>query len=94
MTFFQSILSSVMKGARGLNRFGSKSFGKLHDDINDAVDSLMSTTGEVSSLVYAEHLLNLIEQQDDDGLNKFTTIFAIVDFPLPLSPATTSSANF
>ena len=71
MTFFQSILSSVMKGARGLNRFGSKSFGKLHDDINDAVDSLMSTTGEVSSLVYAEHLLNLIEHQDDDGLNKF-----------------------
>jgi len=31
----------------------------------------MSTTGEVSSLVYAEHLLNLIENQDDNGLKKF-----------------------
>ena len=71
MSFFQKILSSVMKGTRRLNRIGSKSFGKLHKDINQAVDSVMSTTGEVSSLVYAEHLLNLIENQDDKGLKKF-----------------------
>ena len=71
MSFFQKILSSVMKGTRRLNRIGSKSFGKLHKDINKAVDSVMSTTGEVSSLVYAEHLLNLIENQDDNGLKKF-----------------------
>ena len=71
MSFFQKILSSVMKGTRRLNRIGSKSFGKLHKDINKAVDSVMSTTGEVSSLVYAEHLLNLIENQDDKGLKKF-----------------------
>ena len=60
-----------MKGTRRLNRFGSKSFGKLHKDINKAVDSVMSTTGEVSTQVYAEHLLNLIEGLDDNGLNKF-----------------------
>ena len=71
MSFFQKILSSVMKGTRRFNRIGSKSFGKLHKDINKAVDSVMSTTGEVSSLVYAEHLLNLIENQDDNGLKKF-----------------------
>ncbi len=71
MSFFQNILSSVMKNTRRLNRLGSKSFGKLHSDINKAVDSVMSTSGEVSSLVYAEHLLNLIEKQDDNGLNKF-----------------------
>ena len=71
MSFFQNILSSVMKSTRRLNRFGSKSFGKLHNDINEAVDSVMSTTGEVSSLVYSEHLLNLIENQDDSNLNKF-----------------------
>ena len=71
MSFFQNILSSVMKGTRRLNRFGSKSFGKLHKDINKAVDSVMSTTGEVSTQVYAEHLLNLIEGLDDNGLNKF-----------------------
>ena len=71
MSLFQNILSSLMKGTRRLNRFGSKSFGKLHNDINKAVDSVMSTSGEVSSLVYAEHLLNLIETQDDNNLNKF-----------------------
>ena len=71
MSLFQNILSSVMKGTRRLNRLGSKSFGKLHNDINKAVDSVMSTSGEVSSLVYAEHLLNLIETQDDNNLNKF-----------------------
>ena len=71
MSFFQNILSSVMKGTRRLNRFGSKNFGKLHKDINKAVDSVMSTTGEVSTQVYAEHLLNLIEGLDDNGLTKF-----------------------
>ena len=71
MSLFQNILSSLMKGTRRLNRLGSKSFGKLHNDINKAVDSVMSTSGEVSSLVYAEHLLNLIETQDDNNLIKF-----------------------
>ena len=71
MSLFQNILTSVMKGTRRLNRFGSKSFGKLHNNINKAVDSVMSTSGEVSSLVYAEHLLNLIENLDDNGLKKF-----------------------
>ena len=71
MSLFQNILSSLVKGTRRLNRLGSKSFGKLHNDINKAVDSVMSTSGEVSSLVYAEHLLNLIEVQDDNNLNKF-----------------------
>ena len=60
-----------MKGTRRLNRFRSKGFGKLHNNINKAVDSVMSTSGEVSSLVLAEHLLNLIEDLDDNGLKKF-----------------------
>ena len=71
MSFFQNIITSVMKGTRRLNRFRSKGFGKLHNNINKAVDSVMSTSGEVSSLVFAEHLLNLIEDLDDDGLKKF-----------------------
>ena len=71
MSLFQNILSSVMKGTRRLNRLSSKSFGKLHKNINKAVDSVMSTTGEVSSLVYSEHLLNLIEKLDDKSLYKF-----------------------
>ena len=60
-----------MKSTKRLNRFGLKSFGKLHKDINKAVESVMSTSGEVSSMVYAEHLLNLIEKQDDKSLIKF-----------------------
>ena len=60
-----------MKGTRRLNSFRSKGFGKLHNNINKAVDSVMSTSGEVSSLVFAEHLLNLIEDLDDNGLKKF-----------------------
>ena len=60
-----------MKSTKRLNRFGLKSFGKLHNDINKAVESVMSTSGEVSSMVYAEHLLNLIEKQDDKSLIKF-----------------------
>ena len=71
MSFFQNILSSVMKSTKRLNRFGLKSFGKLHNDINKAVESVMSTSGEVSSMVYAEHLLNLMEEQDDKSLIKF-----------------------
>ena len=71
MSFFQNILSSVMKSTKRLNRLGLKSFGKLHNDINKAVESVMSTSGEVSSIVYAEHLLNLIEKQDDKSLIKF-----------------------
>ena len=53
MSFFQNILSSVMKNTRRLNRLGTKSFGKLHSDINKAVDSVMSTSGEVSSFIYS-----------------------------------------
>ena len=71
MSFFQNIITSVMKGTRRFNRFRSKGFGELHNNINRAVDSVLSTSGEVSSLVYAEHLLNLIEDLDENGLKKF-----------------------
>ena len=71
MSLFQNILSSVMKGTRRLNRLGSRSFGTLHKDINKATESVMSTTGEVSTQVYAEHLLNLIEDLDDKRLSTF-----------------------
>ena len=71
MSFFRNIITSVMKSTRRFNRFGLRSFGRLHKDINKAVESVMSTSGEVSSMVYAEHLLKLIEDQNDAGLIKF-----------------------
>ncbi len=71
MSFFRNIITSVMKSTRRFNRFGLRSFGRLNKDINKAVESVMSTSGEVSSMVYAEHLLKLIEDQNDAGLIKF-----------------------
>ena len=47
-------MSGELKG----RYFRSKDFGVLHKDINKAVESVMSKSGEVSSLVYAEHLSN------------------------------------
>jgi malonyl-CoA decarboxylase len=52
--------------------FRSRDFGILHKDINKALESVMSKSGEVSSLVYAEHLSNLIEGLDD---KKFIDFF-------------------
>ena len=51
--------------------FGGEEFGVLHKDIDKALEAVMSTSGEVSSLVYAEHLLNLIEALNDQDLITF-----------------------
>ena len=48
----------------------------FHKEINKATESVMFTTGEVSSIAFVEHLLDLIENQDnapltyDDCMNK------------------------
>ena len=68
MSFFQNIISSIMSGTLKNNLFGGEDFGVLHKDINKALKSVMTSSGEVSSLVYAEHLLTLIEQLNDDDL--------------------------
>jgi len=54
-----------MRGSLKSDYFRSKDFGVLHKDINKALESVMSRSGEVSSLVYAEHLSHLIENLDD-----------------------------
>ena len=61
-----------MRGSLKGGYFRSKDFGDLHKDINKALESVMSKSGEVSSLVYAEHLSNLIENLDD---KKFIDFF-------------------
>ena len=60
-----------MRGSLKGGYFRSKDFGVLHKDINKALESVMSKSGEVSSLVYAEHLSNLIENLDDKQLIDF-----------------------
>ena len=72
MNFFQNLLSSITK--RSLLKssyFRSKEFGILHQDINKALESVMSKSGEISSLVFAEHLSSLIEGLDDKGFVEF-----------------------
>ena len=71
MNFFQNMISSIMKNGLGLTRFRSHNFGELHKDINKAADSVMSSSGEVSSIVFAEHLLHLIDDQTDEELLVF-----------------------
>ena len=72
MSFFQNLISSIMRGSLRGGYFRSKDFGVLHKDINKALESVMSKSGEVSSLVYAEHLSNLIGNLDD---KKFIDFF-------------------
>ena len=71
MSFFQNIISSIMRGTLKNDYFGGEEFGTLHKDINKALESVMSSSGEVSSLVYAEHLLTLIETLDENDLVVF-----------------------
>jgi len=69
-----------MNGSLKGGYFRSKDFGVLHKDINKALDSVMSKSGEVSSLVYAEHLSNLIENLDDKKfINFFNTLIEKYD---------------
>ena len=76
MNFFQNMLSSIMKSRLAFSRSGAEDFGFFHKEINKATESVMSTTGGVSSIAFAEHLLDLIENQDnapltyDDCMNK------------------------
>jgi malonyl-CoA decarboxylase len=65
------MISSIMKNGLGLTGFRSHNFGELHKDINKAADSVMSSSGEVSSIVFAEHLLHLIDDQTDEELLVF-----------------------
>jgi len=78
-------MSGELKG----QYFRSKDFGVLHKDINKAVESVMSKSGEVSSLVYAEHLSNLIEDLDDKQfIDFFNTLLEKYDIdPNSLSKA-------
>ena len=65
------MISSIMKSGLNLSRFGIQDFGSLHQDIKKATESVMSTTGEVSSIAFAGHLLDLIEAETIDGLDEY-----------------------
>jgi malonyl-CoA decarboxylase len=68
MNFFQNMISSIMENGLSLSRFRAQDFGTLHKDINQATESVMHTSGEVSSVAFAEHLLDLIESKSTEDL--------------------------
>ena len=72
MSFFQNLLSSIMtRSLLKSSYFRSKDFGILHKDINKALESVMSKSGEISSLVFAEHLSSLMEALNDEEFIEF-----------------------
>lgn len=68
MRLLQDMLSNLMRGTMGLSTFGRKHVADISSDPQQAVKAVLSATGEVSSLVYAENLLNVIEALDDEQL--------------------------
>tara|TARA_B100001057_G_scaffold116238_1_gene114766 strand:- start:38 stop:1327 length:1290 start_codon:yes stop_codon:yes gene_type:complete len=70
MRLLQDMLSNLMRGTMGLSAFGRKHVSDLSSEPEQAVTAVLSATGEVSSLVYAENLLNVIETLDDVELVK------------------------
>ncbi|MAS01898.1 MAG: decarboxylase, partial [Gammaproteobacteria bacterium] len=71
MSIFQNLISSIKGGTIGSRYFRTKDLGNLPQDINEAVESVMSKSGEVSALVYAENLFNLIEALNDKQFISF-----------------------
>ena len=72
MSFFKNLISSIKE--RSLLKssyFRSNNFGILHEDIYKALESVMSKSGEISSLVFAEHLSTLIEDLNDKEFIEF-----------------------
>ena len=74
------MISSIMKSGLNLGRFGVQDFGTLHQDIKKATDSVMSTTGEVSSIAFAGHLLDLLEAKTNDDLDEYLSYLLEDDY--------------
>ena len=75
MRLFQDMLSNLVRGTMSLSALGRKHVSDLSPDPEKAMQAVLSATGEVSSLVYAENLLTIIEELDDEGFAAlFTTI--------------------
>ena len=90
MNFFQNLISSIMSRSLKSGYFRSKNFGVLHKDIDKSLESVMSKSGEVSSLVYAEHLSNLIEDLDD---KKFLDFFETLKEKYDINPNSVLKAS-
>ena len=75
MRLFQDMLSNLVRGTMSLSALGRKHVSDLSSEPEKAMQAVLMATGEVSSLVYAENLLTIMEDLDDDG---FATLFTTV----------------
>ena len=77
MRLFQDMLSNLVRGTMSLSALGRKHVSDLSSEPEKAMQAVLMATGEVSSLVYAENLLTIIEDLDDDGFAAlFTTVLS------------------
>ena len=90
MSLFQNLISSIKSGSLRGRYARSKDFGHLHEDINKALESVMSKSGEASSLVFAEHFFSLI---DDLGDRQFIDFFDSVLEKYDIDPHSLSNAS-
>ena len=79
MRLVQDMLSNLVRGTMGFSGLdfsglgfaglGRKHVSNLSSEPQAAVEAVLSATGEVSSLVYAENLLTVIEAMDNHALS-------------------------
>jgi len=68
MRLLHDMLTGLRRGGIAFPKLGRKHVPDLSTDPFEAAKAVLSATGEVSSLVYAENLLTVVESLDDQGL--------------------------
>ena len=81
MRIFQSMLTAlvgtpILSGPLRSGILGKRGDKSIHDDPKAAVAAVLGATGDVSSLIYAESLLDQIEAMDDANLDILVTHIA------------------
>ena len=91
MKFIYNAFMSLLRKSPLLPGLNNESVGplKLNKDPKGAIDSVLSATGEVSSLVYAEHFLNMYESMTEKQKIK---IFQYLLENLDINPTKLSEA--
>ena len=81
MRIFQSMLTAlvgtpILNGPLRSGILGKRGDKSIDDDPHAAVAAVLNATGDVSSLIYAETLLDQIEAMDDASLDMLVTHIA------------------
>ena len=77
MRILQNMLTALVSAPNRMRALGWGQPANLAKDPQSAVESVLSATGQVSSLVYAGTLLDQIEAMDDEALQHLLTHIAV-----------------